>query len=103
MVVTEQSDLNDLPVVPPTADEKNAVHPMVQRFLFVDIAAQRAKQLRRGSLNRLKLAGVATPDTEGRPEPHKAERVAMEEVRRGFIQYHLPENKPPQSSTEGKA
>ena len=99
MVVTEQSDLNDLPVVPNTG-EKNA-YPWCS--VFVDIAAQRAKQLRRGSLNRLKLAGVATPDTEGRPEPHKAERVAMEEVRRGFIQYHLPENKPPQSSTEGKA
>jgi DNA-directed RNA polymerase omega subunit len=55
--------------------------PITSRFLFVDVAAQRAKQLRRGALPRLDRA----PST-----PHKLERVAMEEVRNGLIQYELP-------------
>jgi DNA-directed RNA polymerase omega subunit len=63
----------DQPVTP--AD----VPPVTNRFLFVDIAALRAKQLRRGATPRL--------DT---PSAHKPERVAMEEVRRGFVQYDVP-------------
>jgi DNA-directed RNA polymerase subunit K/omega len=55
--------------------------PITSRFLFVDVAAQRAKQLRRGALPRLERATVV---------PHKLERVAMEEVRQGVIQYTLP-------------
>ena len=77
------------------------MHPMRQRFLFVDIAAQRAKQLRRGALNRIALAAAA----EGVEVhlPHKAERIAMEEVRRGFISYEIPDAKPTQSDPETKA
>jgi DNA-directed RNA polymerase subunit K/omega len=45
----------------------------------------RAKQLRRGALPRL--------GTEGH-HPIKAERVAMEEVRKGLVSYDLPEFKP---------
>lgn len=57
--------------------------PMTSRFLFVDVAAQRAKQLRRGALPRIdRLAAGHTP--------HKLERVAMEEVRNGLILYSLP-------------
>lgn len=55
--------------------------PITSRFLFVDVAAQRAKQLRRGALPRIDRQPVG---------PHKLERVAMEEVRRGSIQYTLP-------------
>ena len=59
--------------------------PIESRFLFVDVAAMRAKQLRRGALVRLDEgdgdAGVH------RPIPHKAERIAMEEVRRGLVLY----------------
>ena len=55
--------------------------PITSRFLFVDVAAQRAKQLRRGALPRLQRPGIS---------PHKLERVAMEEVRQGVIQYTLP-------------
>lgn len=54
---------------------------ITSRFLFVDVAAQRAKQLRRGALPRL---------DRGSSGPHKLERVAMEEVRRGLIDYTLP-------------
>ena len=63
------------------AAEATQPPPITSRFLFVDVAAQRAKQLRRGALPRLDRPG---------PAPHKLERVAMEEVRSGLIQYTLP-------------
>jgi DNA-directed RNA polymerase subunit K/omega len=55
--------------------------PITSRFLFVDVAAQRAKQLRRGALPRVERHASG---------PHKLERLAMEEVRRQVIQYTLP-------------
>lgn len=55
--------------------------PITSRFLFVDVAAQRAKQLRRGALPRVERPASA---------PHKLERLAMEEVRQRLIQYSLP-------------
>ena len=54
---------------------------ITSRFLFVDVAAQRAKQLRRGALPRLQRHAAG---------PQKLERVAMEEVRNGLIEYALP-------------
>jgi DNA-directed RNA polymerase subunit K/omega len=58
-----------------------AAAPITSRFLFVDVAAQRAKQLRRGALLRV----------ERQPGgPNKLERLAMEEVRRRVIQYTVP-------------
>ena len=57
--------------------------PIESRFLFVDVAALRAKQLRRGARPRL--------DGEEAPLPHKAERLAMEEVRRGLVYYNVPD------------
>jgi DNA-directed RNA polymerase subunit K/omega len=56
--------------------------PIESRFLFVDVAALRAKQLRRG-------ARVRIDDVEHLPK--KAERVAMEEVKRGLVYYNVPE------------
>ena len=74
------------PEVPPsdhgTDSESDPVVPITSRFLFVDVAAQRAKQLRRGALVRL--------DRHAPPMPHKLERVAMEEVRTGLVHYSLP-------------
>jgi DNA-directed RNA polymerase subunit K/omega len=58
------------------------------RFLFVDVAAMRAKQLRRGAIPRLSADDEAAD--EHRVLPFKAERVAMEEVRRGLVQYDVP-------------
>jgi DNA-directed RNA polymerase omega subunit len=55
--------------------------PIQSRFLFVDVAALRAKQLRRGARQRLGEEAVL---------PHKAERVAMEEVKRGLVYYDVP-------------
>jgi DNA-directed RNA polymerase omega subunit len=68
--------------IPETADEPaEPAPPISSRFLFVDVAAQRAKQLRRGALPRV---------SRGPAAPHKLERIAMEEVRRGAIHYMLP-------------
>ena len=69
----------------------SAPAPITSRFLFVDVAAQRAKQLRRGALPRLE---------RHRTGPHKLERVAMEEVRTGVIEYSLP---PGLESAAGRA
>jgi len=60
--------------------------PIESRFLFVDVAAQRAKQLRRGARPRVPL----TADV-----PVKYERVAMGEVLEQLIEYSLPPVKAP--------
>ena len=69
----------------PANTDAGLAEPITSRFLFVDVAAQRAKQLRRGALPRLERGTV----TVGH---HKLERVAMEEVRTGVIHYTLPTN-----------
>jgi DNA-directed RNA polymerase subunit K/omega len=79
----EQPDTLEIPSEP--------APPIASRFLFVDVAALRAKQLRRGARQRL---GGGLP-----PAVHKAERVAMEEVRRGLVYYDIPE--PKRSRAEG--
>jgi DNA-directed RNA polymerase omega subunit len=53
--------------------------PIKGRFLFINVAAMRAKQLRRGAKPRVEIEN-------GR---EKAERLAMEEIRRGLIPYQL--------------
>lgn len=67
----------------PQDDFAEPAAPITSRFLFVDVAAQRAKQLRRGALPRLDRAPTG---------PRKLERVAMEEVKTGLIHYTLPTN-----------
>ena len=62
--------------------------PIESRFLFVDVAAMRAKQLRRGAL--VRLSDEDEHYDVQRPIPHKPERVAMEEVRRGLVLYEVP-------------
>ena len=77
------------------SDEIEAKEPLEpapvvsNRFLFVDIAALRAKQLRRGARPRIDHLG------DHQPMPRKAERVAMEEVRRQKVHFDLPPAKPP--------
>ena len=75
----QNADSQDTPAGTDAPAESAA--PITSRFLFVDVAAQRAKQLRRGALPRLQRAHAS---------PHKLERVAMEEVRQGVILYTLP-------------
>jgi DNA-directed RNA polymerase subunit K/omega len=75
--IQQTSDQTDQSVVP-----AEPLPPIESRFLFVDVAALRAKQLRRG-------ARVRIDDAEHLPK--KAERLAMEEVRRGLVYYDVPE------------
>jgi DNA-directed RNA polymerase subunit K/omega len=81
-VMDEPNDLADqqpeAPAIPP-----EPVPPIQSRFLFVDVAALRAKQLRRGA--RVRFDGATEQQM-----PKKAERLAMEEVRRGLVQYEVP-------------
>jgi len=58
--------------------------PIESRFLFVDVAAQRANQLRRGARVRLRHEA-------GHHLPHKLERTAMEEVKERLVQYRVPD------------
>jgi DNA-directed RNA polymerase omega subunit len=75
--------MTDVPdVLDATSSEPDVPSPPItSRFLFVDVAAQRAKQLRRGALPRVERQ----PGASG-----KLESVAMQEVRQGLIGYTLP-------------
>lgn len=70
----------------PIVIEKAA--PIESRFLYVDVAALRAKQLRRGARPRLDHAEQPVSG-----KLIKAERVAMEEVRQNLVGWDLPEFK----------
>jgi DNA-directed RNA polymerase omega subunit len=85
----EPSPLQQDPDTPRIPAEPLA--PIESRFLFVDVAALRAKQLRRGARPRLGDQTVS---------PHKAERVAMEEVKRGLVYYDVPAPKPAADEAE---
>jgi DNA-directed RNA polymerase subunit K/omega len=75
------------------ADEEPIIHPKAapieSRFLYVDVAALRAKQLRRGARPRLDQAEQPLPLVKA----IKAERVAMEEVKNNLVLWDLPEFK----------
>ena len=80
----ERTARTPLPEEAPAAPRPKAP-PIESRFLFVDVAALRAKQLRRGALLRL------DDDAESvRSRPFKCERLAMEEVKRGLVNYDVP-------------
>jgi DNA-directed RNA polymerase subunit K/omega len=70
--------------------DREPAPPIESRFLYVDVAAQRAKQLRRGALPKLEEmaddSGADGPVKRGR----KLERIAMREVDRGKIYYDVP-------------
>ena len=81
--VKDLAEAEDSAAVPQATEP---VDPPASRFLYVDISAMRAKQLRRGALSRLGSAETK--------HPLKAERIAMEEVRKGLVSYDLPAFKP---------
>ena len=70
----------------PTEDEAPIIHPKAtpieSRFLYVDVAAARAKQLRKGASVRLDATA---------PRATKPERLAMEEVNQRLVEWDLPE------------
>lgn len=64
--------------------------PITSRFLFVNVAGQRARQLHKGAFPRIpheELEGLGLA---------KVERLAMEEVNRGLVYYDLPDWTPSQ-------
>jgi DNA-directed RNA polymerase subunit K/omega len=76
---TDTADMNaGEPLVP-----SEPAPPITSRFLYVDVAALRAKQLRRGARLRYDIE-------PGIPAAKKPERQAMEEVRRRLVQYTIP-------------
>src|SRR5512139_180326 len=91
---------NDQPAegVSEPAVERPQGQPIESRFLFVDVAALRAKQLRRGAKSRLdqpaEAEAPAPPATAAPGAPTarkiKAERVAMQEVRKHLVEWQLP-------------
>lgn len=82
-VLNQESETTEAP-----PEERPKAPPIESRFLFVDVAAMRAKQLRRGAL--VRLSDEDEKYDPQRPHPHKAERIAMEEVRRGLVLYETP-------------
>ena len=85
----------DAAEAPEPEASRERMPPVESRFLYVDVAARRAKQLRRGALPRL-AALAPDPETGERPATTvKFERVAMEEVDEGLIVYELPDAQPP--------
>ena len=82
--VTEES------VVEAVSPEPQRMPEIHSRFLFVDVSAKRAKQLRRGALPRLPHL---RPDPESGVPAEVAtrlERVAMQEVEEGRVVYEMP-------------
>lgn len=79
--LTTTAESMETPAIPELPSEP--APPIHSRFLFVDVAALRAKQLRRGA----RLRFDAEP---GVPNPVKLERLAMEEVKRGLVYYTVP-------------
>lgn len=62
--------------------ERPRARPIESRFLYVDVAAARAKQLRKGAKVRL---------DESARRANKPERLAMEEVNHQLVEWDLPE------------
>jgi DNA-directed RNA polymerase subunit K/omega len=92
--MSDSSDVLEPSTEEETPEPRPKAAPIDSRFLFVDVAAMRAKQLRRGA--RPRLEDDDAPVDLNRPQPRKAERVAMEEVRRGLVLYDVP---PPKGGT----
>jgi len=91
-VVDEIIDTAETPEAAEPAQPLVKAPPIESRFLFVDIAALRAKQLRRGA--RVRLAGFAEGEPPAPDQPRKPERIAMEEVKQGLVFFEVPELHP---------
>ena len=91
----QDGDTEPVIVTQPVAMPRIPAEPVASitsRFLFVDVASRRAKQLRRGALPRLE-ALRPDPETGHRPEAtSRLERVAMEEVEKGLVVYEVSED-----------
>ena len=78
-------------VIEAVTPEPRKMPEIQSRFLYVDVSAKRAKQLRRGALPRLAHLRP-DPETGARVDTDaRLERVAMQEVKEGRIVYEMPD------------
>lgn len=84
------------------SETREPMPPVESRFLFVDIAALRAKQLRNGSRPRVEPLNRQDSGVESDQLPQKLERIAMREVEEGLIVYNLPSLEPKTEDTTAK-
>jgi DNA-directed RNA polymerase subunit K/omega len=82
----DQAAAQDQPQVP-----REPAPVIESRFLYVDVSALRAKQLRRGAKPR--LSDSSSHEGEYGVRPTKAERIAMQEVKSGLVEWDLPDFK----------
>ncbi len=81
------------PAAPP--EPREPMPAIESRFMLVDIAALRAKQLRRGALPRIEDSTVALET--GETQTRKLERIAIAEIDKGLVVYDIPD---PESKAE---
>ena len=86
-------------VEPP--EPREPMPPVEGRFMFVDISALRAKQLRRGALPRVTLERP-DGDADVVEVSKKLERIAMREVEEGLIVYDIPDQNSHVAGSEPK-
>ena len=85
------------PTAPP--EPRDPMPAIESRFMLVDIAALRAKQLRRGASPRIEDSTVVT-DANDKVSTRKLERIAMAEIDRGLVVYDIPD---PESKDDSEA
>lgn len=78
----------DAPAIEAQAEPVEPAPPITSRFMFVNVAGMRARQLRAGAFPRLEA------DDFERLGSSRAERVAMEEVRQGLVYWDVPDWQP---------
>ena len=77
-----ENEIPTEPVAETAVVERPQGRLIESRFLYVDVAAARAKQLRKGATVRLDANA---------PRATKPERLAMEEVNQRLVEWDLPE------------
>lgn len=101
------SEENDAPDAQPAStstetkevsEPREPMPPVESRFMFVDIAALRAKQLRRGAQPKVESLNLQ----ESAQPSKKLERIAMREVEEGRIVYDLPSSESKAEDTTAK-
>ena len=84
------------------SETRERMPPVESRFMFVDIAALRAKQLRRGARPRVKPLNREDSGVKLGQPTEKIERIAMREIEEGLIVYDLPSLDPKTKDTTAK-
>jgi DNA-directed RNA polymerase omega subunit len=84
------------------SEPRKHMPPVESRFMFVDIAALRAKQLRRGARPRVEPLDRQDSNVKLDQGTEKIERIAMREIEEGLIVYELPSLEPKTEDTTAK-